>query len=479
MSPIILLPALVCWVVLARGTIRQAFIYVYLPAILLLPQYYIFRPPHMPPITFGDAAILPLGVALFATELRRWRLQWMDLWVFLFVLGSAASEALSSELASGDWVSFFTADSTAKTLLSYNVNNGIFQLFADLTVIILPYMLGKLLIEEGEIAGRPARKAFVSRLVVLLAIVGTVSIFDFLTGTNSWQRVFRHLFPDQFVEWSMQIRWGFGRIAGPFAHAILAGMIFLTGLIYCLWLRSSDPKWGTRRLLNGLPLTKRAVVLPAVFAGLLMTQSRGPWMGVALALLFAVLIRVLPVRKAAVAFAVLLAMFGTVAFLVGDRYTTGTRDQAASEEQSSAIYRRQLLQSYTPVVQERMAFGWGISDFPAAGGQRSIDNQYLWLAVTRGFVGMGLFLIIGIGSGIRLVDLAGRPMFPEDRMLVYAHMAVLLGLMTTFATVYMGEQVVPVFFLVIGWMQAVNPARVGAGVAPALGPQFKFRRVLG
>ncbi len=38
-------------------------------------------------------------------------------------------------------------------------------------------------------------------------------------------------------------------------------------------------------------------------------------------------------------------------------------------------------------------------------------------------------------------------------MLVYAHMAVLLGLMTTFTTVYMGEQVVPLFFLVIGWMQ--------------------------
>lgn len=478
MNLIILIPAVICWVVLARGTIRQAFVYVYLPAVLLLPQYYVLRPPHMPPITFGDAAILPLGIALFANEMRRWRLQWMDLWVLLFAVGTAVSEGLSAELAYGDWVRLFTADSTAKSLLSYNMNNGVFEFFADITTVILPYMVGKLLIERGEVEGQPVRKAMVSRMVVLVAIVGSVSIFDFFAGTNSWQRIFGHLFPDQSVEWPMQIRWGFGRVAGPYAHAILAGMIFLTALIYCLWLRASDPKWGTRRVLNGLPLTQRGLVLASVFAGLLMTQSRGPWLGVALALLFAVLVRVFSVGRAAVAFAVLLVVLGVVAFYVGDRYTAGTRDQAATDEQSTAIYRRQLLESYTPVVKERMAFGWGVSDYPAANGQRSIDNQYLWLAVTRGFVGMGLFLIIGAGSGLRLVQLAGRPLCPEDRLLVYAHIAVLLGLMTTFTTVYMGEQVVPLFFLVIGWMQAVNPVRVNAAVAPAFCPPFKFRRVL-
>jgi O-antigen ligase len=207
-----------------------------------------------------------------------------------------------------------------------------------------------------------------------------------------------------------------------------------------------------------------------------MTQSRGPWLGVALALLFALLVRVFSVRRAAVAFVLLLAAFGTAAFYVGDRYTTGARDQAQSEEQSSAIYRRQLLESYTPLVKERMAFGWGISDYPSANGQRSIDNQYLWLAVTQGFVGLGLFLAIGLGSGIRLVQLAARPMHHQDRMLVFAHMAVLMGLMASLTTVYMGEQVVLVFFLVIGWVQGMNPAAVQAP-APS-SALYKFRRVL-
>ncbi len=176
---------------------------------LLLPQYYVWRPPHMPPITFGDAAILPLGIALFATELRRWRLQWMDLWVLLFAVGTAVSEGLSADLAYGDWVRVFSADSTAKNLLSYNMNNGVFEFFANITTVILPYMVGKLLIERGEIEGQPVRKAMVSRMVVLVAIVGSVSVFDFFTGTNSWQRMFGHLFPGQFVEWPMQVRWGF------------------------------------------------------------------------------------------------------------------------------------------------------------------------------------------------------------------------------------------------------------------------------
>ena len=59
MAAIILIPAIVCWMVLALGSARKALLNVYLPVLLLLPQYYILRLPHRPPITFADAAILP------------------------------------------------------------------------------------------------------------------------------------------------------------------------------------------------------------------------------------------------------------------------------------------------------------------------------------------------------------------------------------------------------------------------------------
>ena len=104
MAAIILIPALACWAVLASGSARKALLYVYLPALLLLPQYYVFRVPHLPPLTFADAAILPLGIALAFTGMRRWRLAWMDLWVLLFAVCAGLSEALSTELANGDWI---------------------------------------------------------------------------------------------------------------------------------------------------------------------------------------------------------------------------------------------------------------------------------------------------------------------------------------------------------------------------------------
>src|SRR5271167_3247970 len=91
MALIILFPALLCWWALAMGGARKALLDVYLPVVLLLPGYYILRVPHTPPITFSDAAMLPLGIAIVMAALRRWRFHWMDLWVLLY----AASAGLS------------------------------------------------------------------------------------------------------------------------------------------------------------------------------------------------------------------------------------------------------------------------------------------------------------------------------------------------------------------------------------------------
>ena len=62
-------------------------------------------------------------------------------------------------------------------------------------------------------------------------------------------------------------------------------------------------------------------------------------------------------------------------------------------------------------------------------------------------------------------------------MLAFAHLAVLIGLMTTLATVYMGEQVVMLFFLIAGWVQAMHPAveRVPAGQSVGAADGFPAR----
>jgi O-antigen ligase len=250
------------------------------------------------------------------------------------------------------------------------------------------------------------------------------------------------------------------------------------GLIYCLWLRSYSPDWGTRRVIGGLPLTLRGLAMWAIVGGLLMTQSRGPWVGAGLALLLVALMQRYSTWKAATLFGLVASVVLVAAYIYGKQYTEVQRTAAVDDEQRNAIYRRELLDSYRPIVKERKAFGWGITTYPAMNGQTSIDNEYLRLAVTQGFVGLGLFVAIGAGSMFRLLKLATRPIAMEDRALIVAHLAALIGVMTTITTVFLGQQAIVLFFLVVGWGQGMNPQRVGETVLNRRIPQFQFQRVL-
>ncbi len=171
-----------------------------------------------------------------------------------------------------------------------------------------------------------------------------------------------------------------------------------------------------------------------------------------------------------VVFAVLMAVLTVVAYNYGSKYTEKDISQASDEEQRDAIYRRDLLNNYMPLVMEHKAFGWGISNYPAVNGQKSIDNQFLMLAVTQGFTGLMAFLAVMAGTVGRLFGLAGRPMRPEDRGLVFAQLAIMTGLLTTITTVFLGEQALILFFLMAGWVQGMNPDRVGTGSGNAVAP---------
>ena len=474
MELIILLPAVACWVALAKWPIRKVFLNVYLPVVFLLPQYYAVRFPHLPPLSFADAAILPLGAALFVKEIRHWRFDIMDLFVVLFAISGGLSEALSTALADGTWKNLLAVNAPE---VVGNIPDGILQSFEAGCTMVLPYMLGKLLIERYGDEAISARKRTVRRIVLLLAVVAAISVFDFLTGRSLWQMVGRHLFPSQIVGWVPQKRWGFGRAAGPFAHAILAGMIFLMGLLYCLWLRMFAPNWGTRRVFTGLSLTVRGLVLWAIVAGLLMTQSRGPWIGVGLALILAFLLTKLPLAKAVLVFVFVMSIFSVAAYTYGKRYTEGDINHVDSEAQRNAIYRRMLIRTYLPLIREREAFGWGTSTLPTMNGQKSVDNEFLLLAAAQGLFGLGLFLLILFGSIARLFLIAQRNIEMEDKALVFAHLTVLMGLMISLTTVYLGEQALILLFLVVGWIQGMNPVGA-AGKAQNLAHGFRFQKVL-
>ncbi len=322
MAAIILIPAVACWAVLALGSARKALLYVYLPALLLLPQYYVFRLPHLPPLTFADAAVLPLGIALAFTGMRRWRLAWMDLWVLLFAVCAGLSEALSTELANGDWIRLFSPDFALSQRLSTNLADGALMFISGLMTIVLPYVMGKLLIEQEDGERHVMRRKLVGQMSALLAIVAGLSVYDFLTGTSGWQKVANHFFTSQFEHWPPQMRWGFGRIAGPLRPRHSGGDDFLDGADLLPLAARRRPQLGRSPPVQRFAYHASAgSSLTAIVAGLLMTQSRGPWIGVGLALVFALLTRYLPVGKAVAVFLIFIAAFSVVAFQYANRYT--------------------------------------------------------------------------------------------------------------------------------------------------------------
>ena len=440
---ILLAPAPLAAVVAITGGARRAFLWVYLPTLLLLPMYFTLRVTHLPPVTFLDMATIPVALALLAEGLPGWRLRAMDGLVLAFVFSAGLSEAGGG-----------------------TTHDGGLQVYANLILVALPYMMGRQLLEARKGATHEQavrwRAQFVRVFLGWMALDAAIGVYDFLSGKSSSQRMWKVFFPDQVVEWPEQLRWGFGRIQGPFAQAILAGMIFTIGIAYCMWLQRADGGWGKRPLAAEMRVRWRHVAMAAMIAGLLMSQSRGPWIGAVVLMAVLWLPLASSFRQALALVLVLGAVGGAGAYVYGKKYTAGSREHAQTVEQEDAIYRRELIGNYMPLVLEKPLTGWGVSFYPSVRGQKSIDNEYLFLAVIQGVLGLLLFLLMSVGCCVRVVRLLPHAERADDRFLLYAHLAVVVSLLMTMTTVYLGQQVEPLYFLVLGWMQAMDRDRLAA-----------------
>jgi len=94
MDTIFLLPGLLALYLVVRGRIETAFLSVYLPALLLLPDGYAFRLPHMPPVSAAQSALLPIGAVALYRLARRGLPSLLDILVGAFIASIATSEIL-------------------------------------------------------------------------------------------------------------------------------------------------------------------------------------------------------------------------------------------------------------------------------------------------------------------------------------------------------------------------------------------------
>ncbi len=414
----------------------KAFLYVYLPALLLLPDYYRWVVSGAPDPTFNEAAIIPIAAAYLLKDRTEWKFSVTD----LLVLGFAFCVGYSQYLATGY--------SDAQNLI-----------FDMVGVVVLPYALAKGLIEPHGL------RVEVAKLVVLLLLVVVVTeVYEFRFMSNPFRRFLDPFFPgDQGRGWLTTGRYGFGRASGPYGHAILCGIILGTGFFMQRWLQRGQ-YWKSPKQARWMTV--------ALIGGSLMTISRGPWVGAALGSIVTAIGNAKNRKKALLIVLALGVIIGIPAYLGFQSYVSVGRAGAQSETQETAAYRAELIDKYMKIAKQKAVWGWGQNTWPRVPGMPSIDNHFLNLAIRHGFIAVGFFcaIILAVAARLCLYCMRSRRDSPGNPLaftLLAAHLAIAVSI----ATVFLGLQAQPLFFILCGWSEALARAEEPLTF-------FRFRRVL-
>lgn len=449
MNAVAFIPGILAVIWLLRKSHREAYLDIYLPSVLLLPGWCRCVLPGAPDPTFHEAAILPIAGAFFYRGFKNWRFSPTDFLVLAYTLIIGYSEYRNAGF------------SDAQNLMFDMIAAG-----------LLPYMLAKGIVEANGL-----RVAFVRRFTWLMAILAWILTYEFKFAYNPYRRVFDTFFPGQGDGWVTTFRYGFARIAGPFGHAILAGIVFMIAYRLQRWLEHSghwEPHFRSLRT----RFTKAQMLTASILGGIVMTMVRGPQIGSVIATVVSFMGRgTNPKRRALIVTGLLLAI-GIPVAIAAYGYAAVGRAAALTASQESAAYRKELIDKYVGIALEHSMFGWGRNGWPKVSGMPSIDNYYLLLALMHGVPVVLLLIAILVSLFVRLMRNGFRsaPMKPSGSSLSFTLAGIFAGFIFSILTVYMGDNVIPIFFTIVGfsegYLQAGGDAsdrRRNAGIAGGVG----------
>jgi hypothetical protein len=277
------------------------------------------------------------------------------------------------------------------------------------------------------------------------------------------------------------MRDGFLRIKGPFEGPEEAGIMLLVGFFLSLWLWFVNRSSQRVREPRYLGLRRSILCVGGILLGLFMTLSRGPWLGAASGFLIAQIGLAKNKRLAVIAALVLGSIGGVLAHNQAAQYSKQAKEyeesgwQGLSETEASALYRTHLYDTYRPTAERGGLFGLSATAYPRIQPFDSIDNEYLFLWVIQGKVGISLFILIVLEGAIAIIRAILRAREREDACFYYCLGGMLAGLLLVLITVYMNWQALVLFFLCIGWSQSLPDQFTK--IRPASVSRFSFRRV--
>ena len=443
MSAILLLPGLISLILVIRGRLETAFLSIYLPSLLLLPQEYGYRIPHLPPLSAAEFALIPVGIAAFIRFVQSGSFRLMDALVPLLTVSYAISEILHEP----------------------SVNDGYFRAIDSFVSIALAYAAGRQLIEPQ------LRLDTVRRIVILFLLLSPICLHQW-KGRNIYGNIGNRFLKLSMLDYTEGTRNGHGKAGGAFINAEIDGIAL--GMTFALnaWLvflnkRKIGGDLGTRFS----KLERFHVPALLLLFSLFLTQERAPLMVIAVVLLI-IQIPKFEKRKLVTGLVAVLLIGGALgAKQHFDKYSyiPGYAYATVSEQARSTFYRYQMNKVYQAVAEKGGWTGWGSGGVPETGGMKSIDNEFLCVHLVQGALGYIIFLLIAAESVRTAIAGLWTLKTLEDRAFAGSVLAALGCLWITLYTVFMGEQLPQFAFLLIGWGQSIvrAPER----------PHFSFRQI--
>ena len=162
---IVAIPGLIALIECIRRGPERAFLNVYLPVLLLVPEH---SWPISGQFTFVDTAIVPIAIFLLFHPKQKWKWSSVDFLVIAYVAMMVVAEGMNKGYKLG----------------SQNLA------IQESVSILLPYFAARHMFRHPQFA-----IDFAKRVVVLLTIVAILSVYEFRMSSDLFTKPFEGLFP--------------------------------------------------------------------------------------------------------------------------------------------------------------------------------------------------------------------------------------------------------------------------------------------
>jgi len=425
----------------SKAPVARTFLVIYLPTLILLPHEFSVDIPVLPNLNFTQSAIIPIFLAyLFLSEKKlmpvKKGIRVLDVLVVSYALICVISEYYNTGMGDDGG----QEQNLWRTVLHRNTLN-----------IIIPYILARKLIHAHGLT-----QDFAKILAICCLVSLAISAYEWRMVVNPYIEILKRFFPHKSdFQWIPDYRYGLVRISGPFGHPIHFGIGVATAFIMNHWLTKNGfwKKNFSFLFLNSY--LKGALIGLLLFIGLILTFSRGPLYSTIVALFILGLGYSRNRFIYLIGLGIVFAVTGVIVLQYLTYYSEIGREVADSQLERTAIYRANLINAYVEFMEEKFWFGWGAITWPRASSMGSIDNQYLFILITHGFIALSLLCTILVVSALKLFYAGMRipSKFRMNRSLAFTLLSVIFMLSVAFITVFMTHQVEALSFIIVGLAQ--------------------------